>query len=184
MTQRVRSSSIRIAGTRAVKLSWAVHGVVRSKFRTPFSRASCSRLTGKKMAAQIVAKTSEDQAYMYQPFSSRCDVNEVSSPGYEACFSTWSEPSGLPGCSGRGGALACVVAGSRLMPGGVADRRGGRGEDRCMQLGVPEGRRMSRADSSQTKQPGDRASWGDDKGRDAEKAKNRAGNETYFGAVR
>jgi len=74
-----------------------VHGVVLSDAYTPFSLASCSRLTGKNIAAHIVAKTSEAQAYMYltrqnlpgcfrssesyHPFSSRCVVYEVSSPG-------------------------------------------------------------------------------------------------------
>jgi hypothetical protein len=85
-------------------LRFVVQGVVRSKAYTPFSRASCSRLTGKKMAAHIVANTSDDQEYIYlslahslgipyHPLSSRWEVKEVSSPGYEACFSMWS------GCS-------------------------------------------------------------------------------------
>jgi hypothetical protein len=44
---------------------FVVQGVVLSKAYTPFSRASCSRLTGKKIAAQIVANTSDAQEYMY-----------------------------------------------------------------------------------------------------------------------
>src|SRR5208282_4564967 len=42
-----------------------VQGVVLSEAYTPFSRASCSRFTGKNMAAQIVANTSVAQEYMY-----------------------------------------------------------------------------------------------------------------------
>lgn len=44
---------------------FVVQGVVLSKAYTPFSRASCSRFTGKNIAAQIVAKTSVAQEYMY-----------------------------------------------------------------------------------------------------------------------
>src|SRR5436190_19132018 len=42
-------------------LKFTVHGVILSKAYTPFSRASCSRLTGKKIAAQMVANTSDAQ---------------------------------------------------------------------------------------------------------------------------
>src|SRR5271167_2379440 len=44
---------------------FTVQGVVLSKAYTPFSRASCSRFTGKNIAAQIVANASDAQEYMY-----------------------------------------------------------------------------------------------------------------------